>query len=57
MMTEEELRDALLQTMLDAGLPEDSSRDLAFYVALHYPEHGAALIAARAGEPDVVEGS
>lgn len=56
-MTEEELRDALLQIMLDAGLPEDSSRDLAFYVALHYPEHGAALIADRAGEPSVAEGS
>lgn len=56
-MDEDALRTALLAIMVDAGLPEGSSFELASHIALHFPEHGAALVAARAGEPDVVEES
>lgn len=44
---DEEVRARLLAIMTDAGLPEDSSAELAFHIAQHYPEHGAALIAER----------
>lgn len=43
---DQELYDLMLTVMTEAGLPDDSSAELAFHVALHYPEHGAALLAA-----------
>lgn len=52
MTMDQELYDQLLAIMVSADLPEDSSAELAFHVALHYPEHGAALIARHGAEPE-----
>lgn len=60
-MKDQELHAALVAIMLEAGLPEDSSDELALYVSWHYPDHGVALVeAATAGlplEPEVEPGS
>jgi len=38
------IHDALYEKMIAAGLPEDSSTELAFHISLHYPEHGVAIL-------------
>lgn len=50
-MMDQTVYDALYAIMVAADLPEDSSAELAFHVALHYPEHGAAILAAPAAAP------
>lgn len=39
------LYEKLLGVMLEADLSEDSSAELAFHLALHYPSHAAAILA------------
>lgn len=43
----EELRAVLVAVMVTAGLPADSSEEIGFHLALHYPEHAQALLAYR----------
>ena len=40
----EELRVLLVAVMVTAGLPADSSEEIGFHLALHYPEHAQALL-------------
>jgi len=40
----EELRALLAAVMTTAGLPTDSSEQIAFHLALHYPTHAQTLI-------------
>lgn len=49
---DEELMQRLLDLITEAGLPEDSSQEIAFHLALHYPVHAQALLACTAHVPD-----
>lgn len=40
----EEIRAVLVAVMVTAGLPVDSSDEIGFHLALHYPEHAQALL-------------
>lgn len=40
----EELRAVLVAVMVAAGLPADSSEEIGFHLALHYPEHAQAIL-------------
>lgn len=51
----QELYNRMMAIMASAGLPEDSSAELAFHVALHFPEHGAALIDVGQVDPEEPE--
>ena len=47
----EELMQELIGVMTAAGLPADSSAEIGFHLALHYPEHAEALLAYQRPEP------
>lgn len=40
--------DAIVAVLIDGGHSEDSSTDLAFHIAQHFPEHGLTLLQADA---------
>lgn len=42
---DDDLKLQLVTVMTDAGLPADSSEEIAFHLALHYPSHARALLA------------
>lgn len=41
---DDELRTLLAAVMTTAGLPADSSEEIAFHLALHFPGHAQALL-------------
>lgn len=49
---DEALMQQLLDVMTEAGLPEDSSQEIAFHLALHFPMHAQALLAHVPTDPD-----
>lgn len=54
---DEAVYQALRQILTEAGHSESSSEELAYHVALHFPEHGATLLRADPVEivPDLPE--
>lgn len=47
----EELYALLVAVMVTAGLPVDSSEEIGFHLALHYPEHAQAILDYRPPAP------
>lgn len=48
---DDELRALLVGVMVTAGLPADSSEEIAFHLALHYPTHAQAILDYRPPAP------